>query len=685
MGTSPAEMPVPFAHPKAVRDIARSWEAFVASGDLTGARLRPVIEERWSRCRELGIDPLMQRAPTVLSSPEIRTILAREDLGRAGRSVLEGFGRVVEGTGHVIVLADEAGRILHAAGHSGIQRTLEQVNLAPGGLWSEAAVGPNGIGTPIALGRPEMVFGPEHYCQGWQPFFCCGSPIRDSATGRILGAVDVTGPVSKAHPMAFALTLSIAGWVEQNLTLLRLERRNALLRSFRGIERRWPSEPVLLVADDGTIVDMNAAAANVLGLSSASTVPAQARLAEFAPALSSAVRQVLERGSGLEESLLVERPGISSRSVQCRIEPVTVEGRTAGSLVVMSERSAAPIASAVAHARTGNAQRAPARISRPRDGFADILGNSGALQDALKLARAVARGPCQKPVLILGESGTGKEVIARAMHAESERAHKPFVAVNCGALPRELVESELFGYASGAFTGARREGQAGKFEAAQGGTILLDEVDSMPMEIQAKLLRVIETSEVVRLGSAAPIALDIAMMAASAPDLREQVEKGVFRLDLFHRLSVVEIVMPPLRQRRSDIPLLACVFLDRECAELGREPLALSREAAARVAAYHWPGNIRELQNLCARWAITVPGPEVRSEEVPAHVRGGAGPEQERLPGDSLRSREDAIIQRALLETGGHVAEAARRLAINKTTIYRRMRRWSSRGSCSVQ
>jgi transcriptional regulator of acetoin/glycerol metabolism len=677
-------MPVPFAHPNAVRDIARSWEAFVSSGELTGAHVRPLIEERWSRCRELGIDPLMQRAPTVLSSPEIRTILAREDLGRAGRSVLEEFGRVVEGTGHVIVLADEAGRILHAAGHSGIQRTLEEVNLAPGGLWSEAAVGPNGIGTSIALGRPEMVFGPEHYCQGWQPFFCCGSPVRDSATGRILGAVDITGPVSKAHPMAFALTLSIAGWVERNLTLLSLERRNALLRSFRGIERRWPTEPVLLVADDGTIVDMNAAAANVLGLSSASTVPAQARLAEFAPALASAVRQVLERGSGLEEALLVERPGVSARTVLCRLEPVTIDGRTAGSLVVLCERSVGR--GRAAHTRTSRAHQARARISGTTHGFAEILGNSQALQDAIELARAVARGPGRKPVLILGESGTGKEVIARAMHGESERAHKPFVAVNCGALPRELVESELFGYANGAFTGARREGQAGKFEAAQGGTILLDEVDSMPIEVQAKLLRVIETSEVVRLGCAAPIALDVAMMAASAPDLREQVEKGLFRLDLFHRLSVVEIVMPPLRQRRSDIPLLASVFLDRECAELGREPVALSREAAARVAAYHWPGNVRELQNLCARWAITVTGPEVRPEDVPAHVRGGAGPKQESLPGDSLRSREDAIIQQALLETGGHVAEAARRLAINKTTIYRRMRRWSSQGgSCSVQ
>ena len=213
-----AEQRAAFSGAKATREITRAREAFLSSGDLTASCLRPLIAERWRRCQELGIDPMMQRAPTALGAEEIETILAREDLGRAGRSVLEDFGRMVEGTGHVVVLADQEGRILHAAGHSGVHAVLERVNLAPGGIWSEAAVGPNGIGTPLALGQPEMVFGPEHYCEGWQPFFCCGFPIRDPASGRILGAVDITGPLGKAHPpMALALTLSIARWVERNL------------------------------------------------------------------------------------------------------------------------------------------------------------------------------------------------------------------------------------------------------------------------------------------------------------------------------------------------------------------------------------------------------------------------------------------------------------------------------------
>jgi DNA-binding NtrC family response regulator len=196
----------------------------------------------------------------------------------------------------------------------------------------------------------------------------------------------------------------------------------------------------------------------------------------------------------------------------------------------------------------------------------------------------------------------------------------------------------------------------------------------MPLEVQAKLLRVIETSEIVRLGSATPIRLDIAVMAASGPDLRRRVEEGAFRLDLYHRLSVVEIAMPPLRERCDDIPVLAEEFLRRECEGLGRGRIGLSRPAAERLMAYSWPGNVRELQNLCARWAITIEGDVVGPGDVPGHIAEPAAT-AECLVGSGLRGQEDLIIRNTLAQTGGNVAEAARRLAINKTTIYRWMKR----------
>jgi transcriptional regulator of acetoin/glycerol metabolism len=660
---------IPARPARAFREIARSWEAFVGSSALTGSVPRPVIARSWQRSRDLGIDPFIERAPTVLTPEEFEAILAREDLGRAGRRVLDDFSRAVEGTDHVILLADAQGRIIYSGGHAPLRETLDRLNLAPGGDWAESAVGPNGVGTPIALGRPEVVFGPEHYCQQWQPWVCYGCPIREPETGRIVGGVDITGPARKAHFLGYVLTVSIARSIEQSLAVLGLERREALLAAFRGLERRWPIDGVLVVSERGKVIDMNPAAADALGFGT--PVPPDTRLAALAPELWEPVRQVVESGSGREAAVALRRPGGPERAVLCRVEPVTRDGRLMGSAVILSGRSPAP---------PRERRSAPPGSAPPasRYTFADLLGEAPALREVLALAQAAARAPQDRPILLVGESGTGKELVAHAIHAESARAEGPFIAVNCAAIPSELVESELFGYAPGAFTGARREGQAGKFEAARRGTIFLDEIDSVPLESQGKFLRVLEGAEVLRLGSTAPIRVDVRVVAASSVDLGQRVREGRFRLDLFHRLAVFEIVLPPLRSRGDDVFRLAEAFLARECAGAGRPALALSPALVEALRGYEWPGNVRELQNLCTRWALTVRGGEVLPEHLPPHVRErvpGAGA-SEGEGGGTLRDAEEVLIRRVLRETGGDVAAAARRLGIAKTTLYRRLKRW---------
>lgn len=662
------EAAIPPDPPNALKEIGRAWEGFVASGEFVGTLPRPVIAQSWQRSRELGIDPFMDRAPTAISSEEIEAILRREDLGRAGKQVLDEFAGAVEGTGHVIVLADARGRIVHWAGYRRLQRILDRLNLAPGGDWAETSVGPNGIGTPLALGWPELVFGGEHYCRQWQPWVCYGCPVREPGTGRTLGGVDITGPVRKAHALTFALTVSIARSVEQLLLVFGLERRQALLTICRGVERRWPSEGILAVDEGGRIVEMNSAASRALGMQPA--VLLNAPLAEVLPQLWSPVQRSVESGGPVEEGVAVRMP-TGEKSALCRVEPIVREGRSLGSVVVLSDRSGAST-----RERSRTAMRSPGP-GPTKYTFADILGNSAVLRETLKVARAAAHSPHQKPVLLVGESGTGKELVAHAIHAESRRASGPFVAVDCGALPRELVESELFGYAPGAFTGARREGQAGKFEAAHGGTLFLDEIDSLPMELQAKFLRALEGGEIVRLGSATPVSVDVRIVAACSVDLRRSVQEGTFRLDLYHRLSVIEIFLPPLRERGDDILLLATAFIEQACAEAGKEALAVSPEVADCLRAYSWPGNIRELQNVCTRWALTVEGAEILLQHVAGHIRE-AFPLKPLAHG-GLRTAEDAIIRRTLMEAGGNVGEAARRLGIAKTTIYRRLKRRSTR------
>ena len=662
------EAAIPPDPPNALKEIGRAWEGFVASGEFVGTLPRPVIAQSWQRCRELGIDPFMDRAPTAISPEEIEAILRREDLGRAGKQVLDEFAGAVEGTGHVIVLADARGRIVHWAGYRRLQRILDRLNLAPGGDWAETSVGPNGIGTPLALGWPELVFGGEHYCRQWQPWVCYGCPVREPATGRTLGGVDITGPARKAHALTFALTVSIARSIEQLLLVFGLERRQALLTICRGVERRWPSEGILAVDEGGRIVEMNSAASRALGMQPA--VLLNAPLAEVLPQLWSPVQRSAESGGPVEEGVAVRMP-TGEKSALCRVEPIVREGRSLGSVVILSDRSVFP------RQKAGAARRNPGAGSAKYT-FADILGDSPALREALHLTRATARSAQQSPILLVGESGTGKELVAHAIHAESRRASGPFVAVDCGALPRELVESELLGYAPGAFTGARREGQPGKFEAAHEGTIFLDEVDSLPVELQAKFLRVLEGGEVMRLGSASPVSVDVRIVAACSVDLRQKVEEGTFRLDLYHRLSAIEIFLPPLRERGEDILLLASAFIEQACAEAGKEALAVSPEVADCLRAYSWPGNIRELRNVCARWALTVEGRQVLPEHMPPHIREPVLLPPADVASGSLRRAEDAIIRRTLMESGGDVGEAARRLGIAKTTIYRRLKRRSA-------
>ncbi len=684
------ELAIPGDPAKALKEIAKAWEDFVALGRFTSAPPRSVIVESWQRCRDLGIDPRAERAPTVASAEEIEAILARADIGRAGKQVLDSFAAAVEGTGHVIILADAEARIVYWAGRRGLQGMLEQINLAPGGAWSEMAVGSSGVGTPLALGQPEMVFGAEHYCQRWQPWVCYGSPVREPGSGRILGGVDITGPARKVQAHTLALTVSIARAIEQLLLLYQLQRREELRTAARKLERKWPAEGILVLDDSGWVVDANSAATRTLGLSPAALK--HAAFAELMPELWTSVRESVGGGGAREERVSVRMPSGAESAALCRVEPVVREGRTMGSVLIVSGRPEVSGRERRATARDGwsaliggsgasgperrGTGPGPSSLTSSKYTFTDLLGHSPALHQVLNLARAAARGSCLKPVLLVGESGTGKELVAHAIHAESPRARGPFVAVNCGALPRELVESELFGYGPGAFTGARREGQVGKFEAAHGGTIFLDEIDSLPLELQTKFLRVLEDGVVERLGGAGGVSVDGRVIAACNVDLRCRVEEGTFRLDLFHRLGVVEIFLPALRERPEDVLLLTTAFLEEECAAAGREPLAIAPEVADYLRAYRWPGNVRELRNVCARWALTIEGPEVCADDVPRHLRESAScPPADAETASGLRQIGDEIIRRTLAECGGDVGEAARRLKVARTTIYRRLKK----------
>jgi nitrogen regulation protein NR(I) len=335
------------------------------------------------------------------------------------------------------------------------------------------------------------------------------------------------------------------------------------------------------------------------------------------------------------------------------------------------------------------------RDARPEEpsghGRFRLVGQSPAIRTIYGVVEKVANTP--STVLISGESGTGKELIARALHENSSRHAGPFIKINCAAIPKTLMESELFGYDKGAFTGAVGA-KPGRFELAHGGTLFLDEIGEIPIEMQVKLLRVLQESEFERVGGIKTIKVDVRLVTATNRDLLAEVGAGAFREDLFYRLNVVPIHIPPLRERREDIPLLADHFIAKFNDRLKKEIAAITPEAIERLVAYQWPGNIRELENLMERTVLFCEGPEIRVSDLPPEVAGAAPPQSASAPShapgeetlrpapESLKEAvraetervERELIQRALDATGGNVTQAARKLKISRKSLQTKMK-----------
>jgi two-component system nitrogen regulation response regulator GlnG len=322
----------------------------------------------------------------------------------------------------------------------------------------------------------------------------------------------------------------------------------------------------------------------------------------------------------------------------------------------------------------------------------EMLGQAPAMQEVFRAIGRLSRS--SMTVLITGESGTGKELVARALHRHSPRANKAFIALNTSAFTADLLESELFGHEKGSFTGADAL-RRGRFEQADGGTLFLDEIGDMSPQLQTRLLRVLAEGEFYRVGGQVPVRTDVRVIAATHQNLEDRVTQGMFREDLLHRLNVIRIEVPPLRSRREDIPELLLHYLDAAATELGVEPKILTPEAAAALANFDWPGNVRQLVNACRRLTVTAPGREIKSEDIPADLGGVPGPEKLQdewtrqltswadkrlvaggnpLLDDALPEFERTLIRAALRKAGGGRQEAAKLLGWGRNTLTRKLR-----------
>ena len=325
--------------------------------------------------------------------------------------------------------------------------------------------------------------------------------------------------------------------------------------------------------------------------------------------------------------------------------------------------------------------RSPGSSRLPVDAIsgAHIIGATPRMQRIFRFISKIA--PTESAVLITGESGTGKELLARSIHYQSNRAHKPFLAINCGALPEGLLESELFGHVRGAFTGATTD-KKGLFEQADGGTLFLDEVGELSPQSQVKLLRALQEGEVRPVGGDMVIRVDVRPISATNRDLREAMEEGRFREDLYYRINVFQIEVPPLRERREDIALLAGYFLDRYTVKMHKTLAGFSTDAQILLLRYHYPGNVRELENAIQRAVALAEGDVVYPEDLPPEMRKAAQPRLagpkgvlEVPDGMSLEEVEMLYIRHTLDQADGNTSEAARRLGISRSTLWRKLKK----------
>jgi transcriptional regulator of acetoin/glycerol metabolism len=635
--------------------VKQGWEDIVLKKIPTDQKIRPEVVNSWRQCLDIGVDPHSRNSPPILTGKKLYQLLRQNrDLIEISEPVMSMIEISVRSTGFIVTLSDNAGYVLKVYGDKEILKMAEKNYYVPGCLRSVEHAGTNAIGLCLDIKKPIQLTGAEHFKVQHHPWTCSSAPIHDSQ-GNIVGAITLSGRSIGRHQHTLALVTAAAETIDSQLRERSLieekQRLNLMLTSIYDSF----AEGVIAIDTRHRITHVNGIAGDMLELTGKSVVGKQ-------------LKKVIHSDKNLMQAIISKKyfdgheTGFNTpkgeRRYICSVDPIrNSAGQELGTIIKLSEkRQMIKIAKRIG----GNYAKYE---------FEDIKCKSPALLRQIQMAKIAAN--TNSRILIIGESGTGKELFAHAIHSHSSRKNEPFVAVSCAAIPRDLIESELFGYRGGAFTGARPGGMIGKFEFADKGTLFLDEVNSLPLGAQVKLLRVLQQNEIMRLGDNQTISVDVRVIAASSVDLLDEVERDNFREDLYYRLNVVEIFIPPFRERIEDLDLLVDHILARQCEKFGFNTPPVSASSFELMRAYDWPGNIRELENSIARALMLSRGGEILPEHLPMRPR--KKPLKNPRRGVSVKEGYRQMIEAALSECGGTISQSARRLKIARSTLYRKM------------
>ncbi len=611
--------------------------------------VRSTVQESWKRCQDYGVDPLQKHSPITMDEDNLKELLHTSNLYHASQPIIKDLHDQIKNTGHLITLSDDKGRIIHLEGENKIKQQAQEMNFSVGSDWSEQAAGSNAIGTALASRQPLQIFSYEHYCEGVHPWICSAAPIKDPLSQKTLGVIDLTGPSELAQPHSLMVVQYISSLIEVQLYKSSSERVQYLQGRYDDVKRKYESIQTVVLDEMLNVVCGDSGCMSHLQIDQWEDFWSHGQMEQLKRSLFNSNLDHTRYEHEWEWKIPELQLKLFIQSIACNREQI-------GFMICFEKipqyKPADPNSTSV---------------------FKGIVGESLEMNRMKEKVQVVAK--TNVPVLITGESGTGKEIFSHAIHRASLRKDKPYIAINCGAIPDHLIASELFGYEAGTFTGGDPNGRIGKFEEANGGTLLLDEIGEMPVDLQVHLLRVLQEKEIVRLGASKPIPVDVRVVAATNQDISELIDQGKFRSDLYFRLNVVELRLPALKERIEDIRLLCDYFVKDLAKTYGKQVPIIDEAVYQSFYEYDWPGNIRELMNVLEYSVLFSYENNISVDVLPKSLwKFSKVRLEEGNPKLSpLELEEKMKLHELIMETNNNLSEVARRCQIARTTLYRKL------------
>ncbi|WP_148550967.1 sigma-54-dependent Fis family transcriptional regulator [Paraclostridium bifermentans] len=628
--------------------IENAWKRFINTGEVDFS-VRKDIRDSWIRCKSYGVD--YNNGCGSVQHDNIKYLIEKNsELISVSKPIMEGIYSMVSGSGFAIMLADKDGYIIEVIGDKDIMDRANELNFLKGELWTENIVGTNAIGTALYLNKPIQTIGAEHYGKNQHSWTCSASPIYDE-DNNLIGCINMSGNYYDAHSHTLGIVTAAAKSIQNQLAL-------TLSYKLLNITFDSISEGMIVVNQDLSIKKVNGRALKILNTSLDNLIKSNVENILKDIDFHEIVNED-KRVTNIECDFY-----INSNRIKCVVNITTLNthGNNTGFVITFNEAKKV-------HKLVNKVVGYKAQYK-----FEDIITENEKMKAMISFAKKISKTDCN--ILIEGESGTGKELVAQSIHNFSERKNGPFVAINCASIPRELVESELFGYEKGAFTGASKEGHPGKFELADGGTIFLDEIGELPLDTQSKLLRVLDNGKVIRVGGTYEKQLDVRIIGATNRILKNEIVIKNFREDLYYRLSVMNINTIPLRERIDDIDVLVNYFVEKLNYKSKSNNVEVSYSYIQELKKYNWPGNIRELRNIIERDYYLSENNLISISRLDNinMFKDEENKEKEIIPLDCL---EKKAIQEAMKKCNGNMVMVSKLLNIGRSTLYRKINKYN--------